>query len=177
MHSYAVLKVGGAEGLPLDIRVHASTYDANAPSEDRSTIVLDRTPGRHTLFAAVWDGHTGPEAAEYAAQHCATNFFQSMGKLSSGDTGRPLSQRTEKALRHAFLEVDQTFIRTAKVSTLLCRPIVRAHAVARRRTSRVVPEPTQTISSLAGESKCGHSRHELVALWNGRVSSIWYGHL
>jgi hypothetical protein len=60
-----------AESLPAEqslvqhaggtIRLHKSTYAANAPSEDRSTVVL----GDGFVFAGVWDGHGGTPCSDY----------------------------------------------------------------------------------------------------------------
>ena len=38
-------------------RVYKATYEANDPSEDRSTLALDLDAGQ--IFAGVWDGHGG----------------------------------------------------------------------------------------------------------------------
>ena len=42
--------------------LHKSTYPANDPSEDRSTVVA----GDGFIFAGVWDGHGGTACSEYA---------------------------------------------------------------------------------------------------------------
>ena len=43
------------------VKVHKSTYAANAPSEDRSTVIF----GDGFIFAGVWDGHGGTPCSEY----------------------------------------------------------------------------------------------------------------
>lgn len=46
-----------------DIRMYKSTYDANAPNEDRYTCALDSedgTRGTRFMMAGVWDGHGTP---------------------------------------------------------------------------------------------------------------------
>ena len=42
--------------------LHKSTYPANAPSEDRSTLVV----GDGYIFSGVWDGHGGVSTSDYA---------------------------------------------------------------------------------------------------------------
>lgn len=62
------------------VRVHKSTYQANAPSEDRSTVVL----GKDFVFCGVWDGHGGTSCSEYIESHAFNHFAES--KAAGNDT-------------------------------------------------------------------------------------------
>jgi len=52
------------------VQLSRSTYPANDPSEDRSTVVM----GDGFIFAGVWDGHGGTPASEYTQTHIFPNF-------------------------------------------------------------------------------------------------------
>ena len=43
------------------LRLFRATYEANNPTEDRSTVVI----GEDFVFAGVWDGHGGYQCSEY----------------------------------------------------------------------------------------------------------------
>ena len=56
--------------LPMGVGMTCATYPANAPSEDRYTVVL----GKDFCFAGVWDGHGGTLCSEYVSKHVFGNF-------------------------------------------------------------------------------------------------------
>ena len=56
------------------LRVHKATYAANAPSEDRATVVV----GADFVFGGVWDGHGGIECSQYVERHAFEQFVRSI---------------------------------------------------------------------------------------------------
>ena len=54
------------------VRLFRATYEANDPSEDRSTVVI----GEDFLFAGVWDGHGGWQCSEYVQNTIFENFAE-----------------------------------------------------------------------------------------------------
>lgn len=52
------------------IKLHKSTYEANDPSEDRSTLVV----GDDFVFCGVWDGHGGTPCSTFAETRIFENF-------------------------------------------------------------------------------------------------------
>ena len=56
-----------------NVEIAKSTYEANNPSEDRSTVVID--PDNKYIFAGVWDGHgASPLRAPTNSGNRATDF-------------------------------------------------------------------------------------------------------
>jgi hypothetical protein len=69
------LKTLELEGWKVEIA--KSTYEANNPSEDRSTVVID--PDNKYIFAGVWDGHgASPLRAPTNSGNRATDFVIGM---------------------------------------------------------------------------------------------------
>ena len=77
-----------------------ATYQANAPSEDRSTVVV----GEDFIFAGVWDGHGGTFAADFTQ----TNLFPNFQKAY--ENGATVSQ----AFTHAYTQTDRSYYYHAK---------------------------------------------------------------
>jgi len=80
----------GRQGGGGQILLSRSTYAANKPSEDRSTVVV----GDGFVFAGVYDGHGGTTAAEYTQRHVFANFKAALEGCGSG---------TSSAIRDAFV--------------------------------------------------------------------------
>eukprot|EP00977_Amphora_coffeiformis_P017066 scaffold5479_cov199-Amphora_coffeaeformis.AAC.5 len=87
--------------LPPNTTLGRATYAANAPSEDRSTVVVGDT----FLFAGVWDGHGGTPAAEYTAHHIWPNFCAAYMQK-----GLPVGP----ALQAAMVQTDKDYLEHAR---------------------------------------------------------------
>jgi serine/threonine protein phosphatase PrpC len=81
------------------VRVHKATYAANAPSEDRSSLVA----GTDFIFAGVWDGHGGTQCSEHVEQHAFAQFERSKSQ------GKP----DEEVWEECFGELDSSYIGAA----------------------------------------------------------------
>jgi len=77
-----------------------ATYEANDPSEDRSTVVV----GDNFIFAGVWDGHGGTAASEYTQSHIFPAFKNAI------DGGASISE----AFRMAYKKVDNEYLTYAR---------------------------------------------------------------
>ena len=78
-----------------------ATYAANAPSEDRSTVVV----GDDFIFAGVWDGHGGDAAAEFTAHRIFPNFAAAYTQK-----GLPAAA----ALQAAMVQTDKDYLEHAR---------------------------------------------------------------
>ena len=67
------------------LRLYRSTYEANDPSEDRSTVVI----GDDFLFAGVWDGHGGWQCSEYTQNVVFENFVHAYEDSQGGGVDLP----------------------------------------------------------------------------------------
>lgn len=56
------------------IKLHKSTYEANDPSEDRSTLAV----GDDFVFCGVWDGHGGTPCSSFAETRIFENFTKAL---------------------------------------------------------------------------------------------------
>jgi glutathione S-transferase len=83
------------------LTLHKSTYPANAPSEDRSTLVV----GDGFIFTGVWDGHGGVQASNYSETEIY-NCFKQHFDLNGGGV--------EEAFQHAYTTVDADYLADAK---------------------------------------------------------------
>ena len=52
------------------VKIHKATYEANNPSEDRSTVVV----GKDFVFCGVWDGHGGTPCSEFVEKEAFDLF-------------------------------------------------------------------------------------------------------
>ena len=82
--------------------LHKSTYPANAPSEDRSTLVV----GDGFIFAGVWDGHGGVATSNYA-ETAIYEFFKENFDNTKGAS-------VEDSFKYAYQKTDDTYLATAK---------------------------------------------------------------
>ena len=89
--------------LPVGVGMTCATYPANAPSEDRFTVVL----GTDFCFAGVWDGHGGHLAAQYVAQHIFGNFQHAVLQ----------GEGIDQALKTAFAKTDEGYLQYARLQT------------------------------------------------------------
>jgi serine/threonine protein phosphatase PrpC len=76
--------------------LHKSTYPANAPSEDRSTL----SAGEGFIFGGVWDGHGGTACSTYAE----TKIWELFAAEYNA------TQDVEKAFTAAYSECDSAFL-------------------------------------------------------------------
>ena len=100
-----------AEPIPTNLRnlesggwhvtCHKSTYAANDPSEDRSTVVIDPAA---FVFAGVWDGHGGVKASDFAEANVWPNFQAALAE--TGDVA--------EAFRIAYAQTDVDYIKTGR---------------------------------------------------------------
>lgn len=72
---------------------------------------LELADGRATRLYAVFDGHGGPLAARYCAEHMAAELTKAY-KASSASLGH--SARVERACRDAFVRLDKAFVESKK---------------------------------------------------------------
>jgi hypothetical protein len=94
--SYGVLQVGGKPAA----RLYKTSYPANDPSEDRSTVVV----GDNFVFTGVWDGHGGTKCAEY----CETAIwpaFQSAVRDRAGGVST-----IADAFKHSYTKTDKDYL-------------------------------------------------------------------
>ena len=82
--------------------LHKSTYPANAPSEDRSTLVV----GDGFIFSGVWDGHGGVATSNYA-EKAIYDFFKKHFDNTQGAS-------VEESFKYAYKQTDDTYLATAK---------------------------------------------------------------
>jgi serine/threonine protein phosphatase PrpC len=82
--------------------IHKSTYPANAPSEDRSTLVI----GDGFLFGGVWDGHGGVATSNYAETAIYEFFKENFDKTQGASV--------EESFKYAYKQTDDTYLATAK---------------------------------------------------------------
>ncbi|CAK4082019.1 unnamed protein product [Aphanomyces euteiches] len=74
-----------------------ASYKANLPIEDRFAVHADK----HTVYAAIFDGHGGWQVAEYAQNHLIENAKAELAKESAQTV-----TKIESALEQAFLRTD-----------------------------------------------------------------------
>ena len=84
-----------------NVTLHRSTYQANDPSEDRSTVVV----GQDFVFAGVWDGHGGTHAAEFTQQHLF-DYFQ--------EAYESKGYSIEQAFEFAYTQTDRAYFDHAR---------------------------------------------------------------
>eukprot|EP01048_Picozoa_sp_COSAG05_P008518 COSAG05_NODE_651_length_8095_cov_17.048572_2_plen_959_part_00 len=101
------------------VRVFKSSYEANAPCEDRHTVVA----GDGFIFAGVWDGHTGHYASEFAEEQIFVNFKRALDKevvgtprdgddadmKRLGSSSQVTGALLETAFRAAYKATDRSF--------------------------------------------------------------------
>lgn len=90
--------------LPVGVGMTCATYPANAPSEDRYTVVL----GTDFCFAGVWDGHGGTLCSEYVSRHVFRNFQHAV-LTGSGSVAR--------AFVEAYRKTDEGYLEHARSQT------------------------------------------------------------
>eukprot|EP00640_Fibrocapsa_japonica_P001305 CAMPEP_0113943046 /NCGR_PEP_ID=MMETSP1339-20121228/17997_1 /TAXON_ID=94617 /ORGANISM="Fibrocapsa japonica" /LENGTH=381 /DNA_ID=CAMNT_0000947791 /DNA_START=390 /DNA_END=1535 /DNA_ORIENTATION=+ /assembly_acc=CAM_ASM_000762 len=84
-----------------------ATYDANYPIEDRHFVA--KMTGGH-IFASVFDGHGGWQAAEYAQRHLEEYLEAELAHCAT-HPGQPLcDSQVQGALSRAFERVERGFI-------------------------------------------------------------------
>jgi len=105
--------------------VSAASYPANSPVEDRFDVLdwdggakveMVATPSSHSLLAAVYDGHGGWQAAEYARRTLLECVVRELGREGVKDVREgasnslDLPERASSALVRAFAATERTFI-------------------------------------------------------------------
>ena len=96
--SMNVVPASAATSLVL----HKSTYPANAPSEDRSTLVV----GDGYIFSGVWDGHGGVSTSNYAETKIYEYFKEHYDKTQGASV--------EESWAYAYKQTDDTYLTNAK---------------------------------------------------------------
>ena len=86
--------------------LHKATYEANDPIEDRSSVVI----GQDFVFAGIWDGHGGPQCAEFTQQTVFEHFAKAYRELHQ----HVPSQRIPTALKQAFLTTNREYYQFAR---------------------------------------------------------------
>ena len=84
------------------VRIHKATYGANAPSEDRSTVVA----GEDFIFCGVWDGHGGTAASE----HVENEAFGAFARSQAGGTS------SRDAWADCFTSLDASYLQVSNVA-------------------------------------------------------------
>uniref|UniRef100_A0A7S3LHS8 Calmodulin n=1 Tax=Amphora coffeiformis TaxID=265554 RepID=A0A7S3LHS8_9STRA len=82
------------------VHIHKATYEANDPTEDRSTIVV----GEDFLFAGVWDGHGGMQCSEFTQSTVFDNFAQAYQALADQKQEQRVSMAFVKAFQKTNLD-------------------------------------------------------------------------
>jgi serine/threonine protein phosphatase PrpC/CRP-like cAMP-binding protein len=98
----ADLRAGIVQG-ETRARLYKSVYPANAPCEDRHTVVV----GDGFIFAGVWDGHGGHYCSEYAEDH----IFANLKHEHDANKGSAVD---EMAWAKAFKVTDREYLRQTK---------------------------------------------------------------
>jgi hypothetical protein len=83
------------------IKLHKSTYEANDPSEDRSTVVL----GDDFLFCGVWDGHGGTPCSSFAESRIFHNFKHALAD--------PRCAGVQDAFAYSYIATDGDYLQHA----------------------------------------------------------------
>uniref|UniRef100_A0A7S3KYU2 protein-serine/threonine phosphatase n=1 Tax=Amphora coffeiformis TaxID=265554 RepID=A0A7S3KYU2_9STRA len=105
----------GESSDPL-VTLYKGTYEANAPSEDRSTVVIGDT----WLFAGVWDGHGGTHAAEFCQKTLFENVLEGIRQAqppstpSSNGAAATAHKQVTAALAAAFTQTDRDYFQYAR---------------------------------------------------------------
>ena len=81
------------------VRIYKSTYEANAPSEDRSTVVI----GADFIFAGVWDGHGGTTCSEHVERAAFPAFAAS----------KAAGRSNPDAWEECYAAVDRSYLQAA----------------------------------------------------------------
>jgi len=81
-----------------NIRVYKSTYPANDPSEDRSTVAI----GEDFIFAGVWDGHGGVACSSFAEDKVFENF--------SAAIADPRCTGVQDAFAYSYITTDGEYL-------------------------------------------------------------------
>jgi len=81
-----------------NIRLYKSTYPANDPSEDRSTMVI----GKDFVFAGVWDGHGGTSCSSFAEDKIFEHF-----KVALAD---PRCTGVQDAFAYSYITTDGEYL-------------------------------------------------------------------
>ena len=89
-----------------NLKLYKSTYEANDPSEDRSTVVV----GTDFIFGGVWDGHGGPQCSEFTQTTVFENFAQAYKDLHD----KPAHQRVSQAFGRAFQQTNRDYYHHAR---------------------------------------------------------------
>ena len=107
------------------VRVFKSGYAANAPCEDRHTVV----EGEGFIFAGVWDGHTGHYCSEFSEEQIFVNFKSAFDKeevrtpregdepgVTGGWNGKPklVGDHLQQAFQAAYKATDKSFLAVTK---------------------------------------------------------------
>ena len=113
--------------LPMGVGMTCATYPANAPSEDRYTVVL----GKDFCFAGVWDGHGGTLCSEYVSKHVFGNFTHAILAGSSiPDAFVQSYQRTDAGyLEYARLQTKDRSALFAGTCAIACHIDFQAKTV------------------------------------------------
>jgi hypothetical protein len=95
------------------VRLHKHVHEANAPCEDRHTVVS----GDGFVFAGVWDGHTGHYASEFAEEQVFVNLQRAVRHTAGPDDGDGRRGQNDwaEAFRTAYRATDQSYHQTTKV--------------------------------------------------------------
>ena len=80
------------------IKLHKSTYEANAPSEDRSTLAI----GEDFIFCGVWDGHGGTACSDFAETRIFENFQKAIGD--------PRCAGVQDAFAYSYIATDGEYL-------------------------------------------------------------------
>ena len=80
------------------IKLHKSTYEANDPSEDRSTLVV----GEDFVFCGVWDGHGGTPCSSFAETQIFENFQKALGD--------PRCAGVQDAFAYSYIQTDGEYL-------------------------------------------------------------------
>jgi serine/threonine protein phosphatase PrpC len=89
-------------------RVFKSVHAANAPCEDRHTVVH----GKEFIFAGVWDGHTGPHCSQFAEDQVFLNLKKEVEKRTLEELGQEDGLRDP--FERAYHDTDRAFLQEAK---------------------------------------------------------------
>ncbi len=80
------------------IKLHKSTYEANDPSEDRSTLAV----GDDFVFCGVWDGHGGTACSSFSETQIFENFQKALGD--------PRCAGVQDAFAYSYIQTDGEYL-------------------------------------------------------------------
>jgi hypothetical protein len=80
------------------IKLHKATYEANDPSEDRSTLAV----GEDFLFCGVWDGHGGTACSDFSEVRIFENFQRALAD--------PRCAGVQDAFAYSYIATDGEYL-------------------------------------------------------------------